>query len=70
MKHVGGGVRSKEAAQLLLTQQPRVRFSAFPRIFLLMLLRFIRSTAYNSGQWLDNVNRTHLVLARGKRQKN
>ena len=33
---------------------------------LLMLLRFIDSTAWNSGQRLYQVNRTHLVLASGK----
>ena len=48
---------------LLLTQQPQVRFSAIPRIFLLLLLRFIDGTGLNSGQRLDNVNRAHLVLA-------
>ena len=41
----------------------RIRFSAFPRIFLLILLRLIGSTPYNSGQRLDNVNGIHLVLA-------
>ena len=39
---------------------------ALPRIFLLMLLRFIDSTSINSGQMLDYVNRTYLVLASGK----
>ena len=29
----------------------------------LMLQRFIDSPAWNSGERLDNVNRTHLVLA-------
>ena len=51
---------------MLLTQQPGVRFSAFPRIRLLMLLRFFDGTAYNSGQRLENVNRTHLLPASGK----
>ena len=36
-----------------------------PKI-LLMLLRFIDSAALNSGERLENVNQTHLVLARGK----
>ena len=31
-----------------------------------MLLIFIDGTAKNSGQRLDNVNRTHPVLASGK----
>ena len=43
-----------------------VRFSAFPRIFILMFLRFTGSTNLNSGQRLDNVNQTHLVLVSGK----
>ena len=30
---LGGGQHSTEVAFALLTQQPRVRFSAFPRIF-------------------------------------
>ena len=62
---VGKGLRSTEVAYLLLSQQPRVQFSVSPRIFLLMLLRFIDGTAYNSGQRHDNVNPTHLVLASG-----
>ena len=42
-----------------------------PKNFLLILPRFIDGSAQNSGQRLDNVNRTHLVLASGKlvRQK-
>ena len=32
-------------AHLLLAQQPRVRFSAFPTIFLLVFLRLIHGTA-------------------------
>ena len=31
-----------------------------------MLQRFIEGPALNSGQRLDNVNQTHLVLASGK----
>ena len=30
-----------------------------------MLLRFIEGTAYNTGQRLDNVNQTHLVVSCG-----
>ena len=60
------GLHSTKVAYLPLTQQPQVWFSAFPRIFLLILLRFIGSTAWNTGQMLDNVNRTYLVLASGK----
>ena len=42
-------LHSTEVAFLLLTQQPQVRFSAFPSFFLLMLLRFIDGTAWKSG---------------------
>ena len=41
---------------LLFTQQPGVKFSAFPRTFLLVLPRLIDGTALNSGQRLDDVN--------------
>ena len=58
----GGG----SIAYLLPTQQLWVRFSTFPIIFVLMLLRFIDGTGYNIGQRNDNVNQTHLVLAGGK----
>ena len=64
--HLGGGLQNTEVAYLLLTQQPWVRYSVFPRIFLLMLLRFIDSTALNIGQILEYVNWTHLALASGK----
>ena len=46
--------------------QSRVLFSAFLRIFLLMLRRFFDGTDLNSGQRLYNVNGTHFVLASGK----
>ena len=62
----GRGLHRTEVAFLLLTQRPWVLFSAFPSIFPLMLLRFIDDIAKSSGQRLDNVNRTHLVLASGK----
>ena len=58
--------RGYKAQSQFLTQQPRVRFLAFPRIFLLMLLILIDGTAYDSVQRLDNVNQMHLVLASGK----
>ena len=62
----GDGQHGREVAHLLLTQQPRVQFLAYPNFFLLMLLRFIYGTAQNSGQRLHNVKGTHLVLASGK----
>ena len=54
------------AQRLLLTQQPWVPFSAFPKNFLWVLQGFIDGTALYSGQRLYNVNQTHLVLASGK----
>ena len=53
-------MHSTKVAFLVLTQKPRVSFLTFLRIFLLMVLRFI-----DGGQWLDNVNQTHLVVASG-----
>ena len=50
----------------LSTSSPRFDSQHSEIFFLLMLLRFIGSTAWNTGQMLDNVNRTHLVLASGK----
>ena len=35
------------------------------KVFSLMLLRLVDGGAQNSGQWLNNVDRTHLVLASG-----
>ena len=43
--HKGGDLHSTEVACLLLNQQPWVWFLVIPRIFLLMLLRFIDGTA-------------------------
>ena len=62
-----GGGHSTEVAYLLFTQQFQVWFSAFLRIFLLMLLIIINGTAVNSGERLDNINQIPLVLASGKR---
>ena len=59
-------LHNTEEAYSLLNQQPRVRFSAFQRIFILMLVRFVDGTAKNSRHKLDNYNPTYLVLASGK----
>ena len=56
---------STKVAYLFLIQQPQVQFLAVRRLFLLLLLRFIDVTAKNSGQSLENISRTHLVLASG-----
>ena len=73
-----GGRHSTEVAFALPTQQPRVRISvsAFPSFFweiflgkmFLMLLDRVnqRRCLEESGQRLENVDRTHLVLASGK----
>ena len=46
----------------LLTQQPRVRFSAFPNIYFDVAEIYGWRWLEESGQRLDNVNRIHLVL--------
>ena len=58
----GGGVLLKWIA---FSHRTQVRFLAFPRILLLMLLRCNDPGTKNSGPKLDYVNRTHLVLASG-----
>ena len=42
--HIFGGLYNTDLAFVLLTLLPRVRFTAFLKIFLTMLLRFIDST--------------------------
>ena len=64
--HLISGLHSTEVKYLLLSQQPRVRFSGFPRIFLLMMQRFIDGTAEFSRSRLYDVNQTNLLLTRGK----
>ena len=39
------GLHNTEVAYLLFTEQNQVGFSEFPRVFLLILLRFIEGTA-------------------------
>ena len=53
-------------SKVLLTPAAQGSILKVPRIFLLMLLRFIDGTAENSGQRLEHVNLTHLGLAGGK----
>ena len=56
-------------AYLLPTLQPRIQIPAFPIFFsdeFLMLLSLTDGTVLKSGQRLDNVDQTHLVLASGK----
>ena len=65
-KESSGNLRSTEVAMTLLTRLFWVQFSAFlkfwPSDLFLMLQRFVDSTAWISGQWLSNVDQTHLVL--------
>ena len=63
----GGGGKVQWMCSRFAPSIPGFDFSVFPRIFLLMLLRFIDCTAYcNIGQRLDNVDQTHLALVGGK----
>ena len=50
----------------LLTQQPQVRLSTFPKVFLVVAEIYGRPCLEASGQRLDNDNQTHLLLASGK----
>ena len=54
-------MRSTEVAYLLLTQQPRVRIPVFLDVAEVNQHRWLE----DSGQWLENVDPTHLVLAGG-----
>ena len=53
----------------LLTQKPRVRFSAFTKIYLDVAEIYRWRWLEESGQRLDNANQIHLVLT-GKYYKN
>ena len=61
----GWGLHSTEVAYLLLTQQPLVLFSVFPRIFFLLILRFIDgSFDFILTNWLEkhfNGNRSKIT---------
>ena len=52
----GGGAAWHRGIKLASHPAAPGTILAFPRILLLMLLRFIDCTAKNSGQRLDNVN--------------
>ena len=53
-----------------LTKHPRVRIPAFPKKFIGKIIDVAEANLWrwleDSGQWLENVDRTHLVLASGK----
>ena len=61
-----GGLFSTEVAFLLLTQQPQVRFPALPKIYINVAVTYQQRWLEENGQRLENVDRTHLVLASGK----
>ena len=68
MNYNGRGRIAQWKAYLLPTQQPRGLNLSIHEIFseqIWKLLWLINGTAWNSGQRLDNVDRTHLVLASG-----
>ena len=57
------GLHGTEVTYLLLTQHPLGSILGIPNNFSLDAAEIYR---WHSGQRLDNVNRTHLVLASGK----
>ena len=61
-----GELHSTEFAFLLLTQWLPVQFSAFPKIVFDVAEIYWWRWLEESGQRLENDDRTHLVLARGK----
>ena len=65
-KRLIGGLHSSEVAFLLLTQQPQVRFSAFQKIDFDVAEIYCWCWLEEKGQWLENVDQIHLVLASGK----
>ena len=72
IKHLlrGRWLQSTEVAYLLLTQQPQIRLPVFQKMFRGNIIDVAevnqRRWLEESGQWLENVDRTHLVLASGK----
>ena len=51
---------------MLFTQQPQVRVSAFPIIYVDVAEIYRQGWLEESGLRLENVDQTHLVLASGK----
>ena len=60
------GLHSTEVAFLLRAKQSRVRFSAFPKNNFDVNETYQRRWLEESGQRLEYVDQTHLVLASGK----
>ena len=61
-----GWLHIAKVAFLLLTQWPRVQFSEFPNIYFDAPEIYQRGWLEESGQSLETIAQTHLVLARGK----
>ena len=59
------GLHSTEVAFLLLAQLRPVRFLAFPKNYFDVTKIYCRRWLEESGQRLENVYSTHLVLASG-----
>ena len=64
-----GCLHTTEVAYLLLTQQPRVWFPAYPKKFRGKIRGVAEVNQWRwleeSEQWLENVDQTHLVLTSG-----
>ena len=62
-REAGRGLNSTEVANLFLTQQPRVQIPAFPPKIERKIIDVAevnqRRWLEESGQWLENVDRTH-----------
>ena len=58
-----GELHCTEVASLLRTQRPRVRFLAFPKIYYDVAKIYRRCWLEETGQRIENVKRTHLVVA-------
>ena len=63
---MGRELHSLEVPFLLCSQWPWVRFLAFPQIYFDVAEIYCRHWFEESGQRLENVGRTHLVLASSK----
>ena len=59
-------LHSTEVGVLILSQRPRVRFLAFPKIDFDVAEIYQWRWLEESGQRPENVDRTHLVLGSGK----
>ena len=66
----GGCMHSTKVAYLLLTHQPWARFPAFPKVSKGKIINVAEVNQQplleESSQWLEKVDRTHLVLANGQ----